>query len=80
MPDELTPFAVELITRCPQLINLFADKVNSLINNLEHDEEDLKPAECVIPKYCDYPKERQADIQDLLSHVGYDDAQCGYDK
>lgn len=77
MPDELTPFAVELITRCPQLINLFANKVNSLINNW--DESDPLHEEKIEPVYVTRPA-CATDIQDLLSHVGYDAAQCGYDK
>ena len=70
MPDELTPFAVELITRCPQLINLFADKINSMLGDWVMDR--LKPIKLDSPLPCD--------IQDLISHVGYDAAQCGYDK
>ena len=74
MPDELTPFAVELITRCPQLINLFAERINRMINNWDGSDrtEVLEPVHTVINP--------AGDIQDLLSHVGYDAAQCGYDK
>lgn len=64
MPDELTPYAVELITKCPQLINMFAAKINRMINNFEPSDPDhteaLEPIE--------------------ISHVGYTMAQCGYDK
>ena len=64
LPDELTPYAVELITKCPQLINLFAEKINRMINNFEPSDPDhteaLEPIE--------------------ISHVGYSMAQCGYDK
>ena len=35
MPDELTPFAVELITKCPQLINMFAAKINRILKETE---------------------------------------------
>ena len=64
LPDELTPYAVELITKCPQLINMFASKINRMINNFEPSDPDhtevLEPIE--------------------ISHVGYSMEQCGYDK
>ena len=64
MPSELTPYAVELITKCPQLINLFAEKINHMINNWDGCDpgrvETLEPIE--------------------ISHVGYTMEQCGYDK
>ena len=64
MPDELTPFAVELIRSCPQLINIFADRVNRLSNNWDESDPDheevLEPSE--------------------IHHVGYSPAECGYDK
>lgn len=68
MPEELTPYAIELIQKCPQLINLFAEKINRMINNWEHEEISLEP---ITPN---------GDMQELISHVGYDAAQCGYDK
>ena len=68
MPEELTPYAVELITKGPQLINLFAEKINRMINNWEHEEIPLEPITL------------NGDMQELISHVGYDAAQCGYDK
>lgn len=64
MPDELTDYAKELITKCPQLINLFAAKVNRMINNWDGCDPDhieaLEPIE--------------------ISHVGYTMEQCGYEK
>ena len=48
MPDELTPFARELITRCPNLINRFAEKINSMIYNWEYDELPLEPIDIEI--------------------------------
>ena len=64
MPDELTDYAKELIQKCPQLINLFAEKINRMINNFEPSDPDhtevLEPIE--------------------ISHVGYSMEQCGYDK
>ena len=75
MPDELTPFARQLITSCPALINLFAEKINSLIYNWEHEEVPLEPITAVLPD-----TRHDKNIQELISHVGYDAAQCGYDK
>ena len=71
MPDELTPFAVELITRCPHLINLFADKINRMLSDWGMERLEPIQIDSIHPT---------CDIQDLLSHVGYDAAQCGYDK
>lgn len=48
MPDELTDFAKELIRRCPMLINLFAEKVNHMINNFDETEEVLEPIDVEI--------------------------------
>ena len=76
MPDELTDFAKKLITRCPALINLFAEKINSIICNWEHDEIPLEPINLNDDLHVVYT----GDIQDLISHVGYDAAQCGYEK
>ena len=78
MPNELTPFAVELIQRCPQLINRFAEKINSMINNWHDDEQEekLEPVYITRPACATDIRE----IQELISHVGYDKAQCGYDK
>ena len=73
MPEDLTPFARELIQRCPNLINRFADRINNMIYNWD-DKEALDPV--TIKR----PSPYTGDIQDLLSHVGYDAAQCGYDK
>ena len=73
MPDELTPYAVELITKCPQLINLFAEKINRMINNWDHDETKPEPIADLHIIYT-------GDMQELIAHVGYDEAQCGYDK
>ena len=75
MPDELTDFAKELILRCPYLINRFAEKINSMI--YDWDMERLEP---IIPKIKDYPETQELIMQELISHVGYDAAQCGYDK
>ena len=75
MPDELTPFAVELITRCPHLINLFADKINRTLS--DWGMERLEP---IIPKIKDYPETQELIMQELISHVGYTPQQCGYDK
>lgn len=64
MPDELTDYAKELIQKCPQLINLFAAKINCMINNFEPSDPDhtevLEPIE--------------------ISHVSYTMEQCGYEK
>ena len=75
MPEGLSPFAVKLITRCPALINLFAEKINSMIYNWEHDEIPLEPITAVLPD-----TRHDKNIQDLISHVGYSKEQCGYDK
>ena len=40
MPEDLTPVARELIQRCPNLINRFADKINSMIYNWDDKEAD----------------------------------------
>ena len=40
MPEELTNDAVWLIQRCPQLINLFAERVNALIDNWSTAQEE----------------------------------------
>lgn len=79
MPDELSDFAKELIQRCPALINRFAEKINSMIYNWDPNDTDrkevLKPVEIVKQELYG-----ELEIQDLLQHVGYDAAQCGYDK
>ena len=78
MPDELTDYAKELITRCPQLINRFAEKINSMINNWHESEREevLEPIEIHAPGTFTITE----DVQDLICHVGYDAAQCGYEK
>ena len=78
MPDELTDYAKELITRCPQLINQFAEKINSMINNWHEGDRDevLKPIDIHAPGTFVYTEVEQ----ELISHVGYDAAQCGYEK
>ena len=64
MPEELTPYAVELITKCPQLINMFADRISFIMDNIDGCDpnyvETLEPIE--------------------IAHVGYTAEQCGYDK
>ena len=76
MPDELSPFARELIMKCPWLINWVADRVNTWLNNWNPDDldhkEKLEPVPLVVGS--------RTDIQELISHVGYDAAQCGYEK
>ena len=75
MPKELTEFARMLIKHCPWLVNQWAEKVNDAINNWnsEDHQEVLEPIvlDCT---HLDY------DVQDLIAHVGYDEAQCGYEK
>ena len=73
MPDELTDYAKELIQKCPQLINLFAEKINRMINNWDHEEIKPEPIDDLHIIYT-------GDMQELIAHVGYDEAQCGYDK
>ena len=64
MPDELSDFAKQLIKRCPQLINLFASKINSMIYNWDDDPD----------------RQHQIPIDVDIQHVGYTAEQCGYDK
>lgn len=84
MPDELSPFARELITRCPMLINLFAEKINRMINNWHDGEvyhgEVLEPINPLTDTKETLHMVYTGDMQELISHVGYDAAQCGYEK
>ena len=70
MPEELTELSKQLIFRCPWLVNQFAEKINSMICNF-CDDEALEPISIAYP-------DPSVDIQDLISHVGYSDEQCGY--
>ncbi len=62
--NELTPEARELVERCPQLINRFAERVNALIDNW--DPGDADHIEILEPV--------------TLEHVAYDDEQLGREK
>ena len=73
MPEELTEFARMLIQNCPWLVNQWAEKVNAAINNWNSDDH----MEVLEPIVLD-SSHLVCDIQELLSHVGYSDEQCGY--
>ena len=70
---ELSDSARSMLMNCPELINKFAKKIDSVIDNWDAADPDgsymLKPIEV----HC-----RSEDIQELLQHVGYTDEQCGY--
>lgn len=60
MMDGLTEEAKILIEHCPALVNRFAEKVNSLIDNWDTLDTDLKPIEIAHVSYspaeCGYEK------------------------
>ena len=83
MADDITPFtpsAMNLIHYHPDLINRFAAKIDSLIDNWQDEDPDreevLEPIEVHVPGTFTVTD----DIQELITHVGYDAAQCGYEK
>lgn len=51
MMDELTGEAKILIEHCPALVNRFAEKVNSLIDNWDTLDTDLEPIEIAHVSY-----------------------------
>ena len=83
MADDISPFtpsAMNLIQFHPDLINRFAAKIDSLIDNWQDEDPDreevLEPIVVNTPESFTYTD----DIQELITHVGYDSEQCGYEK
>lgn len=60
LPDGLTREALELITKCPHLINRFAQSINELIDNWDVCDTPLEPIEITHVEYtsaeCGYEK------------------------
>lgn len=48
LPNPFTESAIKLIENCPSLINRFAEKIDSLIDNWEFNDAPLEPIEIEI--------------------------------